>query len=87
MNKYQFCQEVLKFLRSEYQDSYIFEIEYYQSPEAEKMELQIKTSGLIRKISNNYMNHFYYLYCEGIFLEDHKQFEWQKELIDLIEGS
>ena len=87
ITRYRFCQEVLKFLKSEYQDSYTFEIEYYQTFDKEAAELLIKTAGLIRKISDSYMNHFYCLYCEGRFLEDRKQFEWQKELIDLIEGS
>ncbi len=85
--KYQFCQEVLKFLRSEYQDSYAFEIEYYQNPEIEEIELLIKTSGLTQKISGSYMNHFYLLFCEGKFLEDRGQYLWQKELVDLIEGN
>ena len=85
--KYQFCQEVLNFLRSEYQDSYTFEIEYYESPGHTETVLKIKNSGFIRTISDEYMCHFYTLYRLGKFLEDRGQYLWQKELVDLIEGN
>lgn len=85
-SKHKFCEEVLKFLRSEYQDSYAFEIDYYQGLEMIKMELKIKTSGLTRIINNSYIEHYYLLYNQGQFLEDRGQWLWQKELIDLIEG-
>jgi hypothetical protein len=33
------------------------------------------------------MNFIYMLYDKQGYLEDRKQYKWQKELIDMIEGS
>jgi hypothetical protein len=84
--RHEFCKQVLDFLRAEYQDAYTFEIEYYESFAVNDSVLRIKNSGFIRTISNEYMNYFYSLYRQGQLLEDRKQYLWQKELIDLIEG-
>jgi hypothetical protein len=85
--RHEFCKQVLDFLRAEYQDAYTFEIEFYESFGRYEVVLRIKNSGFIRTIGNEYMDYFYTLYHRGQFLEDRKQYLWQKELIDLIEGS
>lgn len=82
----QFCNDVLKFLRSEYSDAYKFTIELYEQMHSCTAELKIKSSGFTRIISKCYMNYFYELYKHGDFISERNQFRWQKELIDLIEG-
>lgn len=90
-----FYDAVLDFLRSEYSDAYNFKIERYTAlPPAlnpfnrERVELKIDISPMYRlTIVNDSMTYLFKLYCDGTFLEDRGQYLWQKELIDMIEGS
>lgn len=83
----QFCVDVLKFLESEYNDSYRFTIELSEQMHSCTAELKIKSGGFTRIIASSYLNYFYELYKHNEFIEERKQYRWQKELIDLIEGS
>ena len=84
----QFCEEVLKFLRSEYSDAYKFEIEHRVSILSNVAELTINVGyGYKVKVSKELMSSLFELYCDGEFIEERKQYRWQKELIDIIEGS
>lgn len=86
----QFCKEVLKFLQSEYNDSYRFEIEYCNArpPICEIVKLTIETSPQFKMIiTNDSMQYLFGWYLSGEFIEERKQYRWQKELIDMIEGS
>ena len=85
----QFCQEVLKFLESEYDDSYRFEIEYRiaRPPIYEMAELTIIYSPCYKlKIVNDSMQYLFGWYINGEFIKERDQYRWQKELIDMIEG-
>lgn len=89
-----FCKSVVDFLQSEYNDGYSFRIERYMAlpPEfrpfnKERIELKIEMSPRYRiTICNDSMHYLFKLFLEGEYLEDRKQYRWQKELIDMIEG-
>ena len=90
-----FCKSVIDFLQSEYNDGYSFRIERYMAlpPEfrpfnKERIELKIDISPVYKiTICDDSMRYLFKLYLEGEFLEDRKQYRWQKELVDMIEGS
>ena len=90
-----FCEKVIDFLQSEYNDGYSFKIERYMAlpPEfrpfnKERIELKIDISPRYRiTICDDSMRYLFKLYLEGEFLGDRKQYRWQKELVDMIEGS
>lgn len=90
-----FCEKVIDFLQSEYNDGYSFKIERYMAlpPEfrpfnKERIELKIDISPRYRiTICDDSMRYLFKLFLEGDFLEDRKQYRWQKELVDMIEGS
>lgn len=90
-----FCESVIDFLQSEYNDGYSFRIERYMAlpPEfkpfnKERIELKIDISPRYKiTICDDSMRYLFKLYLEGAFLEDRKQYRWQKELVDMIEGS
>ena len=88
----QFCKVVVEFLQSEYPASYTFKIERQWAP------LDFRPDSFVRLsismcpnykliISDYYMQYLYMLYRSGKFIEERQQYLWQKELIDLIEGS
>jgi hypothetical protein len=91
----QFCKDVLEFLQSEYSDAYEYRLEkcvalppqfaQYNFP---KVELSVKF-GLhyTLKITNDNMQYLFSLYNSGEFIQERKQWRWQKELVDMIEGS
>ena len=85
----QFCKDVLKFLQSEYNDSYSWELEAHRELcGIENIELKIKINHVyIIKVTSNYMKHIYLLYRSGKYISERDLYEWQKELIDIIEGS
>ncbi len=90
----QFCEEVLKFLRSEYDDSYQFEVKCWLVcpprlgvPNNEKAELTIKMRpGYQYVITDHSMQYLFGRYRDGEFIEERDCYLWQKELIDMIEG-
>ena len=91
----EFCKSVIDFLQSEYNDGYSFRIERYMAlpPKfrpfnKERIELKIDISPMYKiTICDDSMRYLFRLYLEGEFLEDRKQYKWQKELVDMIEGS
>lgn len=90
----QFCEDVLKFLRSEYDDKYGFDIELYRvMPDGlirnnERAELTVSMSPYYKlKITRDSMDYLFGWYLNGEFIEERNQYRWQKELIDMIEGS
>lgn len=89
-----FCNKVIEFLKSEYQDSYVFRIEQRVItppailPNNEKIELTVLINPMYKiKITNDSMQYIFNLYCNSEFIEERGQYRWQKELIDMIEGS
>ena len=90
-----FCKSVIDFLQSEYNDGYSFKIERYMAlpPEfrpfnKERIELKIDISPMYKiTICDDSMRYLFKLFLKGEFLEDRKQYRWQKELVDMIEGS
>lgn len=85
----QFCKDVLKFLESEYDDSYRFSIEHYSSLDSEKdtVQLVIEVSPRYKvKLAADAMFFILGWYRVGEFIEERGQYRWQKELIDMIEG-
>lgn len=86
----QFCKDVLEYLQSEYDDSYKFEIEcrIARQPIGEMAELSIITSPNYKlTIVNDSMQYLFGWYVIGEYMGERNQYRWQKELIDMIEGS
>lgn len=85
-----FCKDVLKFLESEYNNSYMFEIEYRSGLHSENDTVEltiISDQNYKRTFTYDIMFVIFGWYCNGAFIEERNQFRWQKELIDIIEGS
>jgi hypothetical protein len=90
----QFCEEVLKYLKSEYDDSYEFEIKCWLCapprlgvPNNEKAELSIKMGrGYEYILTDKSMYYLFGCYRDGEYIGERNQYRWQKELIDMIEG-
>lgn len=54
----------------------------------EKVELNITISpGYKLRIVNDSMQYLYGWYCTKEFIKERNMYYWQKELIDIIEGS
>jgi hypothetical protein len=85
----EFCEKVLEFIKSEYSDSYDFKIDLYKEfGTQDRIELSIKINSTYTvKVTSDYMYHLFILYKAGTFIEERSQYVWQKELIDIIEGS
>ena len=90
----QFCEEVLKFLESEYDDSYQFEMRVWTALPAvltqgnnQKAEITIKISPCYKLIiSEDSMQYLFCCYLTSEYIAERNQYRWQKELIDMIEG-
>lgn len=90
-----FCKDIIEFLQSEYNDSYSFKLERYcalppkiNPSNKEHLKLIIDVSPMYRKIIvDDNMQYIFKLYLEGGFFRDRDQYLWQKELVDMIEGS
>jgi hypothetical protein len=90
----QFCEEVLKYLKSEYDDSYQFEIKCWLCcpphlgvPNNEKAELAIRMNrGYRYIITDRSMQYLFGWYRDGEYIGERNQYRWQKELVDMIEG-
>ena len=85
----QFCEEVLRFLQSEYSDGYGFRLDLTNDLTCgEDAELVVYYGTSYRLIvSRNSMKYLFILWKEKTYIEERKQYAWQKELIDIIEGS
>ena len=95
MNKFsEFCVDVVKFLESEYNDSYRFEVKRWVVLPSrlilgnnEKAELIIKMNPHYQLIIvDENMQYLFGRYRDGEFIEERNCYLWQKELIDMIEG-
>ena len=87
---YEFCEKALVFLKSEYSDSYDFEIDLYKEldEQEDKIELKIRVNNSYKiLVTPEYMQHIFLVYNSGEFITDRNQYAWQKELIDIIEGA
>lgn len=85
----QFCLDVLEFLNSEYDDGYEFSLEKTKRlNEEDYITLTVKIGrGYFIKADNRSMMFVYGCYCSGEYIGERNQYRWQKELIDMIEGS
>lgn len=85
----EFCEKVIEFLSAEYSDSYEFSINATLIwPNMYEAELLIRYSRYYKlKITAQMMNYLFSLYNEQIYIEERSCYKWQKELVDLIEGS
>ena len=93
----QFRKDILNFLESEYNDAYTFRFEVWAgTPKLvngklkceEQNNLRIKiTPQYERYINDDGVKYILNFYNSKEYLEDRKQYRWQKELIDMIEGS
>ena len=89
-----FCNDVIKFLESEYNDSYRFEIKRFVALPGnlitgnnEKAELTIKFNRCCSLIIvNENMQYLFGRYRDGEYIGERNKYRWQKELIDMIEG-
>ena len=73
----QFCEEVLKYLQSEYEDSYLFDIELRKArrPIDDMAELTITISPNYKlKIVNDSMQYIFGLYIIGEYLGERNQY-------------
>ena len=90
-----FCEDTVKFLESEYSDAYQFEVRHWVALPGrlihgnnEKAELTIKMSPHYKlTIVNENMQYLFGIYRDGEFIEERNCYLWQKELVDMIEGS
>lgn len=83
-----FYNEVIKFLQSQYNDDYSFNLTVNRNlSHADNVVLNI-TVGRIYTITiqNTCMNYIFELYSSGEYIKERCQYRWQKELIDIIEG-
>ena len=85
----QFCKDVLDFLHSEYDDAYAFDLEVSQDIyNRSEMTLKINIcKGYRIKVAGAYMDYIFSLYRSGEYIQERKRWRWQKELVDIIEGS
>ena len=85
----QFCKDVIRFLKSLYSDEYYFEIEVGPATGLiDDITLRIETDdNYVRVINGGATQYVYALYRLGGYIEERNQYAWQKELIDIIEGS
>ena len=85
----QFCKDVIEYLQSEYNDGYQFELIAHQGINGLRdTELRIKMGPQFTKIiEKTSMNYIHILYHKQKFNKERNQYTWQKELIDMIEGS
>ena len=90
----QFLEDVKSFLYSQYPEEYEFETKRYIALPPQfslfnqtRMELVISTKPYKKTIINDNMQHIYKLYKSGYYYPERGEFAWQKELIDMIEGS
>lgn len=84
----QFCKDVLDFLQSEYSDAYEYDLEVSRSlHSSDTVELKIKVNpGYKIKINDYCMQYLFSVYRSGKYFQERHQRQWQKELVDLIEG-
>ena len=83
-----FCYKVIKFLKTEYHSSYDFKIKFNSDLDTkETITLNIIFDNYIKTIENNYMQYIFQLYRQGDFIPERNLYKWQKELVDIIEGS
>lgn len=92
----QFLEDVKVFLYSQYPEEYEFETKRYIALPPQfapyytkyaRMELIINSKPYRKVIVNENMQHIYELYKSGYYYPERGEFAWQKELIDIIEGS
>lgn len=92
----QFLEDVKTFLYSQYPEGYEFETKRYIALPPQfapyyskhaRMELVISTKPYKKIIVNENMQKIYEMYKTGYYYPERGEFEWQKELIDMIEGS
>lgn len=89
-----FCEDVVKFLESEYNDSYRFEIKRWVVLPSKLILGNNEKAELIIKMNSHYqliivddnMQYLFGRYRDGEFIKERGQYLWQKELIDMIEG-
>lgn len=82
-----FCEDVIYFLASEYDNTYHFEIENNPVGLIDDITLRITTDNYVKVIDGGAMQFIYALYRLHAYSKERNQYTWQKELIDIIEGS
>lgn len=85
----QFCKDVIRFLQLSYSDAYHFEIAVSPTTSLiDDITLRIETDdNHVRVINDGATQYIYALYRLGGYSVERNQYTWQKELIDIIEGS
>ena len=81
-----FEKDILAFLTREYQDAFVFKLERIEP--AKDLELTITyNSCFCKKIENKYMAFIQSLWVTSAKEPGQNLYSWQKELVDIIEGS
>lgn len=89
----QFIKRVREFLNNQYNDSYKFKVERHialsnKFAPFNKERIILKIFYEDEKIPIvHHIEHLYRLYELGYYYPERGEFAWQKELIDMIEGS
>lgn len=84
----EFCEKVLEFLKSEYNDSYEFKLELAVEKNDYSAQLLVKLNNYYTlRVADYWMRQLFLTYRTGEFIEERNQYMWQKELVDIIEGS
>lgn len=85
-----FMCECVKYLHTQYPDSYTFEIEAYTGLEYDESfgKMKIFHKGTyIKEIEDSLMQNIFFQWLRPTYIQERQQYDWQKELVDLIEGS
>ena len=86
----QFCEDLIEFLKSQYSDTFYFDVTVCPTIDGLRdIELRIvmDTYSSTKTINSKVMDNIYRLYKSGLYYPERGEFAWQKELIDMIEGS
>lgn len=81
-----FEKDILAFLAQEYQDAFVFKLERIEP--TKDLELTITyNSCFCKKIDKKYMAFIQSLWVTSAKVPGQNLYSWQKELVDIIEGS
>ena len=84
----QFCEDILKFLKNEYDESYVFSLERCITlNDVDAVKLVIDCGHYKTVLNERVMWYIFGCYRSQEYIGERNQYRWQKELIDIIEGS
>lgn len=91
-NLKEFLNQATDYLNMEYDNSYKFVTEFQERNNqvlysSVGLIIIVDDHWIIKTFNWEYLKNIYNLWLSQSFIEESKQYTWQKELIDIIEGS